>query len=170
MIEGINYSTEGIMRSLENLKCHITLFNMTDEQREEIESKMARCKDCLKWKFNDDLSYGSCESCSGRVKKSKKTIKHTYPAKKDMSKRRFSIDKQEEIRFMTEQRNKYGSDYYETTYLSLRDYVMEGMTIRGALGKLHFDSVRFYRDIPEEYRKRLMEIKKQYTAFKRTHL
>lgn len=163
MYEGLAYSTESIMRSLENLKCSITLFNMTEEQKEHIQTKMKKCKDCTRWKFNTDLYHGTCVGCSGREKKSTETIKSRKSKKKPQDNKAFSISETTEEKWLRDAMKITQSVYIETVYISLREYIMKGMSIREALGEMNITSKKFYEDVPKNYRDRLMDIKKAVT-------
>lgn len=60
------------MRSMENLTLPLSTFQMMDEQRVEIESRMSRCSGCRKWKSNEHLDGSKCGKCGGEVDLSKK--------------------------------------------------------------------------------------------------
>ena len=78
------YGTESVMRSLENLTHPISLFRISDEQKEEIMTKMSICTSCRCWKYNKDLlllsgSEKICNRCSAKgVKPSKQTQETIY--------------------------------------------------------------------------------------------
>jgi len=142
---------------------------MTDEQKVHILSKMTKCKECGKWKFNSDLKYGSCATCSNTYPKSKKVTKARKSNKKPQDKSEFTIDEGKEAIWLEEQMRVNQDIYVETIYMSLKELVMRGLPIRMALDSIGMSSKKFYEDVPKSYRDRLKELKKAKTVHMNLH-
>lgn len=162
------HSVEGIMNSLENLKVGMDLFNVTDQQRDEIEQQMARCSLCRKWKFNYDLKYGKC-SCANQGNsfndreylRSGESKPMPTKAQKKFANKVLSDQDEEEFleKIRTDERNSF---YFETAYLSIRDGVLKGKYIKMAVQDSGLCEYEYYR-VPDIYKKRLKDLKMAMT-------
>ena len=144
---------------MENLTLPLSTFQMTDEQRIEIESRMSRCSGCRKWKYNEHLDGSKCGKCGGEVDLSKKpkarrnetaiTERIRKQAKRDMSERDEALP-------------PLGNSFLDTIYLSMRGAIKRGMSIKQAREEYGV-KMSDYHELPREYRNDLMDCKKEKT-------
>lgn len=168
------------MSSLENLTNPLSIFDITDEQKQEIQKHMTRCDSCRKWKYNRDLSHGKCEPCRG-IKKpkrgssshSKKSSGANTPKKSKKTKEKApstsdALTAKAEKAFMRKLKKENVDIYYQTIYLTIKDYLMRGMQLTQAIECAGMKQSE-YNKVPRVYKDRLMALKKAKTAQMRNY-
>lgn len=174
------FSTEGVMRSLENLTVPISTFNITEDQKDEILKVMKRCGKCNRWKYSNDLYKCVCATCyqkedeedkpKKKVGRKPKVVEHKYlntatsiKVPKDPV---FQIDERDEEAWLNRVLMENKSMLQQKLYIMIRDNIINGMDIVEAVEKADIKYSNYVSNTPTLYKKRLMEIKQARTYHK----